>query len=343
MNSLHGEEVCTNLPRCFLNNPNFVTLANTMHCNMKKKLLTLLFSLGTMILTAQGFQMPAGPGEGSYSRSWRDVNYASDGMESHNMDIYLPKEQKNKYQAIIVIYGSAWFSNNAKAMASASIGTPLLNAGYAVISINHRSSTEAIWPAQIQDVKAAIRYIRAKANDYGIDPSFIGITGFSSGGHLATFAGVTNGVKTLTAGDVTVDIEGTVGDYLSAGSHVDAVVDWFGPVDMARMSNCEAPNDASSPEAVLIGKKDPRHEPDWVKLISPINFVDEDDPKILIIHGDADNVVPHCQSLYLKTAYDRAGVEAIFISVPDGGHGPGCFDAQYFQKMTDFFTIQSSN
>jgi len=310
---------------------------------MKKKLLTLLFSLGTMILTAQGFQMPAGPGEGSYSRSWRDVNYASDGMESHNMDIYLPKEQKNKCQAIIVIYGSAWFSNNAKAMASASIGTPLLNAGYAVISINHRSSTEAIWPAQIQDVKAAIRYIRAKANDYGIDPSFIGITGFSSGGHLATFAGVTNGVKTLTAGDVTVDIEGTVGDYLSAGSHVDAVVDWFGPVDMARMSNCEAPNDASSPEAVLIGKKDPRHEPDWVKLISPINFVDEDDPKILIIHGDADNVVPHCQSLYLKTAYDRAGVEAIFISVPDGGHGPGCFDAQYFQKMTDFFTIQSSN
>ncbi len=343
MNSLHGEEVCTNLPRCFLNNPNFVTLANTMHCNMKKKLLTLLFSLGTMILTAQGFQMPAGPGEGSYSRSWRDVNYASDGMESHNMDIYLPKEQKNKCQAIIVIYGSAWFSNNAKAMASASIGTPLLNAGYAVISINHRSSTEAIWPAQIQDVKAAIRYVRANAARYDIDPSFIGITGFSSGGHLATFAGVTNGVKTLTAGDVTVDIEGTVGDYLSAGSHVDAVVDWFGPVDMARMSNCEAPNDASSPEAVLIGKKDPRHEPDWVKLISPINFVDEDDPKILIIHGDADNVVPHCQSLYLKTAYDRAGVEAIFISVPDGGHGPGCFDAQYFQKMTDFFTIQSSN
>jgi len=310
---------------------------------MKKKLLTLLFSLGTMILTAQGFQMPAGPGEGSYSRSWRDVNYASDGMESHNMDIYLPKEQKNKCQAIIVIYGSAWFSNNAKAMASASIGTPLLNAGYAAISINHRSSTEAIWPAQIQDVKAAIRYVRANAARYDIDPSFIGITGFSSGGHLATFAGVTNGVKTLTAGDVTVDIEGTVGDYLSAGSHVDAVVDWFGPVDMARMSNCEAPNDASSPEAVLIGKKDPRHEPDWVKLISPINFVDEDDPKILIIHGDADNVVPHCQSLYLKTAYDRAGVEAIFISVPDGGHGPGCFDAQYFQKMTDFFTIQSSN
>ena len=302
-----------------------------------------MFSLWTMVVTAQGFQMPAGPEEGSYSRSWKDVNYASDGLESHHMDIYLPKEHKTTYPAVIVIYGSAWFANNAKAMASASVGTPLLQAGFAVISINHRSSTEAAWPAQIQDVKAAIRYVRANAAGYDIDPSFIGITGFSSGGHLATFAGVTNGVKTLTSGDVTADIEGAVGNYLSAGSHVDAVVDWFGPVDMARMSNCEAPNDASSPEAVLIGKKDPRHEPDWVKLISPINFVDEDDPKILIIHGDADNVVPHCQSLYLKTAYDRAGVEAIFISVPDGGHGPGCFDAQYFQKMTDFFTIQSSN
>ena len=310
---------------------------------MKKKILTVVFSLCAIVVTAQGFQMPAGPEEGSYSRSWKDVNYASDGLESHHMDIYLPKEHKTTYPAVIVIYGSAWFANNAKAMASASVGTPLLQAGFAVISINHRSSTEAAWPAQIQDVKAAIRYVRANAAGYDIDPSFIGITGFSSGGHLATFAGVTNGVKTLTSGDVTADIEGAVGNYLSTGSHVDAVVDWFGPVDMARMSNCEAPNDASSPEALLIGKKNPREEPDWVRLISPINFIDGEDPEILIIHGDADNVVPHCQSLYLKTAYDRAGVEAIFISVPDGGHGPGCFDAQYFQKMTDFFTIQSSN
>jgi len=309
---------------------------------MKKKILTVVFSLCAIVLTAQGFQMPAGPGEDTYSRSWKDVNYASDGQECHNLDIYLPKEQKTTYQAVIVIYGSAWFANNAKAMASASVGTPLLQAGFAVISINHRSSTEAIWPAQIQDVKAAIRYVRANAARYDIDPSFIGITGFSSGGHLATFAGVTNGVKTLTSGDVTVDIEGTVGDYLSAGSHVDAVVDWFGPVDMARMSNCEAPNDASSPEAVLIGKKDPREEPDWVKLISPVNFIDGNDPEILIIHGDADNVVPHCQSIFLKNAYDNAGVDATFISVPGGGHGPGCFDTQYFKNMTDFFAEQSS-
>jgi len=306
---------------------------------MKNRILTIVFSLCTIVVTAQGFQMPEGPGEGTYSRSWKDINYASDSQESHNLDIYLPKEQKNTYKAVIVIYGSAWFSNNAKAMASASIGTPLLQAGFAVVSINHRSSTEAIWPAQIQDVKAAIRYVRANAASYDIDPSFIGITGFSSGGHLATFAGVTNDVKTLTSADLTVDIEGSVGNYLSTSSRVHAVVDWFGPVDMARMSNCEAPNDQSSPEAILIGKKDPRLEPDWVKLISPINFVDKDDPKILIIHGDTDNVVPHCQSINLKNAYDNAGGNATFISVPGGGHGPGCFDTEYFKNMTDFFTI----
>jgi len=304
---------------------------------MKNTILTFVFSLCTIVVTAQGFQMPEGPGEGTYSRSWKDVNYASDDQECHNLDIYLPKEQKNIYQAVIVIYGSAWFSNNAKTMASASIGTPLLQAGFAVVSINHHSSIQAIWPAQIQDVKAAIRYVRANAASYDIDPSSIGITGFSSGGHLATFAGVTNDVKTLASGDVTVDIEGSVGNYVSTSSRVQAVVDWFGPVEMARMSNCEAPNDESSPEAMLIGKKDPRREPDWIKLISPINFVDKDDPEILIIHGDADNVVPHCQSVYLKSAYDNAGGKATFISVPGGGHGPVCFDTEYFKKMTDFF------
>lgn len=309
---------------------------------MKNRILTLVFSLCAIVVTAQGFQMPEGPGEDTYSKSWKDVNYASDGQVSHNLDIYLPKEQKNSYKAVIVIYGSAWFSNNAKTMASASIGTPLLKAGFAVISINHRSSTESIWPAQIQDVKAAIRYVRANAASYDIDPSFIGITGFSSGGHLATFAGVTNDEKTLTSGGITIDIEGTVGHYLSTSSRVQAVVDWFGPVDMARMLDCVAPNDGSSPEAMLIGKKDPRQEPDWVKLISPISFIDKDDPEILIIHGDADNVVPHCQSVHLKTAFDDAAGKATFISVPGGGHGPGCFDTQYFKNMTDFFTVQSS-
>ncbi len=311
---------------------------------MKKQLLTLALSLCCLSLLAQGqgFQMPKGPAEGTFSKSWTDVNYAADQLESHNLDIYLPNQAQAAYKPIVIIYGSAWFMNNAKAMATAAIGGPLLEAGFAVVSINHRSSADAPWPAQIQDVKAAIRFIRANAATYNLDPSFVGITGFSSGGHLAAYAGVTNGVKSLVSGPVAIDVEGKVGNCPDASSDVNAVVDWFGPVDMAYFLNCTTPNDEKSPEAALIGKKDPRTEPDWVKLISPVNYVNPDDADMLIIHGDADNVVPQCQSVHLKTAYDYAGGNATFVSVPGGGHGQGCFAPQYFTMMTDFFTEQAS-
>lgn len=277
-----------------------------------------------------------------YSKNWENVNYAGDGQEYHNMDIYLPKGKQKSYKAVIVIYGSAWFANNMKSMTMASIGAPLLKAGFAVVTINHRSSQDAVWPAQIQDTKAAVRYIRACAADYNIDPSFIGISGFSSGGHLSTFAAVTNGVKSLTSGDITVDIEGNIGQYTSTDSHVDGVVDWFGPVDMAHFENGTEPNGPTSPEAALIGGKNPKENPDWVKVISPINYVSKEDPEILIIHGDSDNVVPYGLSKNLKAAYDNAGVKCTFITVPGGGHGPGCFDEKYYKMMVDYFVNQSN-
>ena len=91
-------------------------------------------------------------------------------------------------------------------MTMSSIGNALLKAGFAVVSINHRSSMDAPWPAQIQDVKAAIRFVRANASTYGYDASSVGITGFSSGGHLSSFAAATNGEKQLTSGAITIDI-----------------------------------------------------------------------------------------------------------------------------------------
>lgn len=97
------------------------------------------------------------------------------------------------------------------------------------------------YPAQINDVKAAIRFIRGNAAQYKIDDSFIGITGFSSGGHLASLAGTTNGVKEHTINNTTVDIEGKVGNYTSTSSAVNAVVDWFGPIDLAFMDDCKGP------------------------------------------------------------------------------------------------------
>ena len=242
----------------------------------------------------------------STNPTFKDINYAGDGLEAHNLDIYLPENQQSPSKVVVIIYGSAWFANNMKGMAFMSLGKPLLDAGFAVVSMNHRSSGDAKFPAQIQDVKGAVRFIRANAEKYKLDTSFIGITGFSSGGHLSSLAGVTNNIKTRTVGNTTVDIEGNVGGNLEQSSAVDAVVDWFGPVDMARMSNCETTNDEKSPEAALIGGA-PADNPDLVALISPITYVSENTPEFVVFHGTADNVVPHCQSVYFSDVLKNLG------------------------------------
>jgi len=267
---------------------------------------------------------------------WLNLNYAGDEKEYHNLDIYLPGLDKPAYKAIIVIYGSAWFGNNMKQFAFNTFGEQLLESGFAVIAINHRASSDAPYPAQINDVKAAIRFIRAQADQYKIDASFLGITGFSSGGHLASLAGASNNVKEFTVNNTTVDIEGSVGSNTSFSSAVDAVVDWFGPVDMALMDDCKEPKKGDSPEAALIGGN-PADNLDLIALLNPITFIDEKDPQFLVIHGEADNVVPYCQSELFARALKERGLLTEFISVPEGQHGPVTFNESTFLKMTDFF------
>ena len=282
-----------------------------------------------------GFQMP------ETNPQYRDVNYAGDDLEAHRMDIYLPETGKEAYKVVVVIYGSAWFANNMKSMAYMSIGKPLVDAGFAVVCINHRSSGDAKFPAQIHDVKAALRFIRAHSSDYHLDTRFVGITGFSSGGHLASLAGVTNDMKKTTRGGTTVEIEGAVGSDLEFSSRVDAVVDWFGPVDMSRMKDCNTVNDGRSPEAALIGGA-PADNPDLVQLISPITYVTTLGPKFLVIHGEADTVVPHCQSEYFSQELKKCGRLDAFVSVPNGQHGPVTFNEDTFKKMVEFFQREAN-
>ena len=299
---------------------------------MKKTVL----SLALLCLSLLSWAQPQGVGQPSVLPDYKDVNYAGDDLEAHKLDIYLPKTNKDKYKVVVIIYGSAWFANNMKGMAYMSIGKPLTDAGFAVVSINHRSSGDAKFPAQINDVKGAIRFIRANADKYKLDTSFIGITGFSSGGHLSSMAGVTNGIKERTEGSTTIDIEGTVGGNEKMSSKVDAVVDWFGPVDMARMENCETVKDANSPEAALIGGN-PADNMDKITLCSPFSYVSKNCPPFMVIHGDADNVVPYCQSVYFSEELKSQGKLEDFITVPGGQHGPVTFNEETFKKMTDFF------
>lgn len=303
---------------------------------MRKFLFILFMGIGLSAMAQpQGFQMP------QTKATYPDVNYAGDDLEAHRMDIYLPEKGGPKFKVIVAIYGSAWYANNAKGMTYMSLGRPLTDAGFAVVCINHRSSGDAKFPAQIQDVKAAIRFLRANADKYKLDTSFVGITGFSSGGHLSAMAGVTNGRKQCTEGQTTIDVEGTVGGNTGFSSSVDAVVDWFGPVDMAHMENCVTVKDANSPEAALIGGA-PAQNPDMVALVSPISYVTASCPRFLLFHGDADNVVPHCQSVYFSEKLKDYGCLEDFVTVPNGQHGPVTFNEDTFRKMTDFFKREAA-
>lgn len=302
---------------------------------MKKTILSLMAATAVMSATAQGFPPIKLPEVG-----WRNIDYVGDGLEGHKLDVFLPDSLGGPYKPVVIIYGSAWFANNAKDMATASIAKPLLDAGFAVVSINHRGSPEAKFPAQINDVKAAIRYIRANADKYQLDPSWVGITGFSSGGHLSSLAGATNGVKDYTVGKVTMNIEGDLGNYTGYSSDVNAVVDWFGPIDMTTMDEKNGYKGADSPESVLIGAPAYEH-PEVVALMDPKTYLDPKDPKFIVIHGNADNVVPYSQSVAFQKALANQGLLEKFITVQDGGHGPLTFNDYTFEEMARFFSRES--
>lgn len=277
-----------------------------------------------------------------YSKSWIDIDYASDKMNYHRLDVYLPEVEKTVYPVVILIYGSAWFGNDLKGNGLETIGKALLNNGYAVVTPNHRSSKDALFPAQIHDIKATIRFIRANATEYQLDTSFVAITGSSSGGHLSALAGTSGWVKHFNINSIGVDIEGQVGEYISYQSNVDAVVDWFGPTNLLIMDSCgsEMVHDApDSPESCLIGGPI-QDNIDMCALANPITYIDPTDPPFLIFHGDADPLVPHCQSEMLHEALQKNNVQSYFTLVSDAGHGPGVHEEKYFKMMVDFLNIE---
>ena len=274
------------------------------------------------------------------SRYWIDVDYVGDRITGHFLDIHLPTTAKAPFPIVICIYGSAWYSNNSKATTFYNgLGQRLLKEGFAVVSINHRSSSDSKFPAQLQDVKAAIRFIRANSDTFSLDSNFIGVTGFSSGGHLSALTGTTNNTKKETINGLNVDIEGSLGRFTSSSSKVNAVVDWFGPTDFLIMDTCGSQmkhNDARSPESALIGGPIQENK-EKVALANPISYVDKLDPPFLIIHGDKDPLVPYCESERLHGKLQKEGVASEFIMVPGGGHGPGVMVDKYYDRMVAFF------
>ena len=282
-----------------------------------------------------GFQVPQVKLE--TSQEWKDVNYAGDDQAYHTCDIYLPKKEQASYPVVIHIYGSAWFSNNSKGMADlGTIVKALLEAGYAVVCPNHRSSMDAKWPAQIHDIKAVIRFVRGEAQTYKFNTSFIATSGFSSGGHLSSVAATTSGTKQETVGTVDIDLEGQIGNYTSESSAVNAACDWSGPIDLTAMDCGEHMQmGENSPEDVLLNAKLDK-EPDKYLSLSATTYVDKNDPPLIIFHGEKDNVVPCCQGKKLFETLKAAGVKTEATFVHEGGHGMGMYAEENLQKMVNF-------
>ncbi|MES2518602.1 MAG: alpha/beta hydrolase [Bacteroidota bacterium] len=307
------------------------------------KILTLLTLFFSFCSYGQTKEIDANRTAIESSKYWLDINYADDDIVGHRLDIHLPKSGKVPFPIVVAVYGSAFFSNSSKGNTfKDGFGQILLENGFAVVSINHRSSSDAKFPAAIQDVKAAIRFIRANAAKFSMDNSFIGITGWSSGGHLSALTGTTNTTKTGKISGLDIDIEGNVGKYLQTSSQVNAVVDWFGPTDFLIMDKCGSTmnhDDVKSPESSFVGGAIQENK-EKTALTNPINYVNKNNPPFLIFHGDKDPLVPHCQSEKLYEKLQSAGVKSELVIIPGGEHGPGVMIDKYYAQMITFFKSQ---
>ncbi|HLN53318.1 MAG TPA: alpha/beta hydrolase [Lentimicrobium sp.] len=257
-------------------------------------------------------------------RKWLDVAYATKSP-AQKLDVYIPDEGEGPFPVILSIHGGA-FKSGDKGDGQVTPMLEGLKRGYAVVSINYRLSGEAIWPAQIQDVKAAIRWIRANSKQYKLNSEKIAAWGGSAGGHLSAMAGTSGNVK---------ELEDLTQGNADQSSRVQAVVDWFGPTDFIKMdehakeskvSNPQIHSIPDSPESQLIGKN-LADAPELVKAANPETYITKDDPPFFIQHGSADPLVPYPQSVYFAEKLEKViGKDKVTCElIPGSGHGGPAF------------------
>ncbi|ADB40010.1 alpha/beta hydrolase [Spirosoma linguale] len=273
--------------------------------------------------TQRGGPMPKANTDGIKNK-FLDIAYAQKSP-AQKLDIYLPNEGTGPFPIIVSIHGGA-FKMGDKGDFQVNAALSGLKRGYAVVSINYRLSGEAIYPAQIQDVKAAIRWIRANAKTYKLNPDKIATWGGSAGGNLSALAG--------TTGDVTDFDDASLGNA-SQSSRVQAVVDWFGPIQFDQMDpqfkasgKGKADHDeANSPESQLIGKPITQ-APELVKRASPAAYISKADPPFFIEHGTNDPLVPTQQSINFTAALTAVlGKDKVtYTPIEGAGHGGPQFE-----------------
>jgi acetyl esterase/lipase len=220
------------------------------------------------------------------------------------LDLYFPKSMNAPAPVVVYVHGGGWTQGSKEGNVEVFYESALLDAGFVLASLDYRLAPEYKFPAMIQDVKCAVRFLRAHAGAYNLDPGRIGALGTSAGGHLVGLLGTT---------DESAGFD--VGEYLDQSSRVQAVVDLFGPADLTVGYSSAYETMAE----YVFGTTDPT-DPIFAAA-SPVTYITPDDPPFLILHGDRDQVVPLAQS---QAFYDRliaGGVEAQLVLVQGGGHG----------------------
>jgi acetyl esterase/lipase len=255
------------------------------------------------------------------------LEYASPNGHSLLLDLRVP-DGKGPHPVIVYLHSGAWIMGDR-------FGGPAVRQatrGYAVASIEYRLAPTHIWPAQVQDTKAAVRWLRANAARFHLDPNRIALFGTSAGAHIASVA----------ATSTIPEHEGLELGNPQFSSRVKAVVDLYGPTDLLRIEEDKLPcipldgNASFMPPSLLMGCPIQSCK-EWTRTASPMMYVTSDDPPFLIQHGVLDCLVPYTQSAALHQKLESAGVRSTLALVPRGDHGGRAFDEEKYTRMIDEF------
>lgn len=281
-------------------------------------LILAFFSFSAGSVSAQTCQTLSGLTYGT----WVDGTGQTQNLQ---LELLLPTGADSPTPLLIWIHGGGWKSGSRLPIPTRA--ADLCGRGYAVASLDYRLMPNAIWPAQLHDVKGAVRWLRAHASTYNLDPQRFGAWGESAGGHLTAMLATSGSVPSVTIGNETFDLEGTVGGNLGVSSRLQAAVDWYGATDFLQMRFYPATvnhDSAGSDEGRFIGGS-VQDFPERTATANPITYVTPDDPPFLVMHGTLDKLIPFNQSELLVDALNAAGVRVDFRPVPGAGHGGSPF------------------
>ncbi len=246
----------------------------------------------------------------------RNVNYCTMGPIPVFMDVYYPATANTLWPAVVIVHGGAWALGDKTTTPDLAAQPGLNAAGILVVSINYRLAPNFPWPSMIEDAKCAVRFLRAHAQEYNVDPDHIGAMGDSVGGQIALLMGLTGPA-----------VGWDVGDYLDTSSQVQAVVDFFGPTDLT---------DQSLFDLMISYGQDAFWNTNWNSLelikASPITYVKPDAPPIFIAHGDLDTTVPIVQSQMFFDKMKAVGAPICLVVMKNGIHS---FGAVYYTVTPD--------